>query len=131
MQATYILALQGYDVVYFVRHACHFRTEASEGVYLMEHEQLIIRQGDSRRPLGGLIAGYLSVLASAKLFAMLAALSMVGVLLATHTSLALIHVAVCIPLAFVEGGDGLLSVALVAYLGGHMLSLETDAYVLL
>jgi hypothetical protein len=32
-------------MVYLVRYACHFGAQAGKGVYLLNHEQLIIRQG--------------------------------------------------------------------------------------
>jgi len=44
VETTHISPKEGNNMVYLVRYACHFGAEASEGVYLLDHEPLIVGQ---------------------------------------------------------------------------------------
>ena len=140
-------------MVYLVRYACHVGAQASEGVDLLDHEPLIVGQLQSAcaSTAHGLVDHSLYIRAAVLGVARLASLLVVGCVAgislstAVHARLNATSTKACIATVLARVSDALLlahpsqvstearerlvDTASVAYLSGHVITLET--YVLL
>lgn len=135
-------------MVYLMRYACHLRTEASEGVYLLDHEAVIIRQIKPRSSAAcvGVVHHALYIRAAVLGIARLASLgatwgvACIGIsttVYARHHRITASDSTARLAVRAIGGrtltaltvgavvGERLVDTARLAYLGGHMITLET------